>query len=107
MRRLRGEVMTTRRGFFKGLLGATAAAAPAVLGGYTLGIDKAASGEDYSAFNFTCSCGKGLAARVPKEIGEKISLACECGLKWELEWTGGNFKTKMLNQKPEDRLYIN
>jgi hypothetical protein len=82
-----------------------AAAAPVALAGYTIGIDKD-SGDDYSAFNFTCSCGNGLVARVPKEVGGKVLLNCDCGLQWDMEWTGGGFKTKMLNQRPEDRLYI-
>jgi len=81
-----------------------AAAAPAALAGYRIGVDKA-SGKDFSAFNFTCSCGNGIVAKVPSEVGEKISLDCPCGLDWELEWAGDRFKTKMLNPKPEDQAF--
>jgi hypothetical protein len=83
--------MTTRRGFFGSLLGAAS----------LIGLDTS-KGEDRTAFNFTCACGNGLCAEVPKEVGEKLSLDCECGLKWDLEWTGENFKTRMHNPDREN-----
>jgi hypothetical protein len=90
--------MTTRRGFFKSMFGATAAVVPTALGGYVIGVD-VAKGEDRTAFNFTCACGEGFCAEVPKEVGEKINFDCTCGVRWELEWMGGSFKTKMRNRK--------
>ena len=83
---------TSRRGFLglfsKGSVGAAAAA--------FIGVDKASAGkESVGAFNFVCSCGAGLAAEVPKEVGTHVSLTClECKTAWDFEWMGDHFKTR-------------
>ena len=83
----------TRRGFL-GLLG-RGSVAGAVLGagGYAVGIDKGV-GKDKTMFNFTCTCGKGIVAEVPKNIGAFFRSECECGTVWELEWMGDSFRTR-------------
>lgn len=83
---------TTRRGFFglfsKGAAGALAA-------GMTIGVDHAAKAEDKTVFNFTCSCGDGLAGNVPKEVGESLRLTCAgCEMVWQFTWAGDHFKTR-------------
>ena len=87
--------MPTRRGFLNWIVGG--AAASAALGAHAMGIDTSPDAGDRTAFNFTCACGEGMCAEVPKEVGEKITFDCKCGTSWELEWTGKNFKTKMQN----------
>jgi hypothetical protein len=82
-----------------------AAVAVVPVGGYAMGVDTG-TGEDRSAFNFTCACGNGLCANVPKEVGEKLKFNCTCGVQWELEWTGENFKTKMRNPGGENAAEI-
>lgn len=89
-----------RRGFLSGLLKAGAVAPVAAVG-----MDIAKPSTDHAAFNFTCSCGNGLVAKVPEEVGQSVTLDCNgCGLLWSLEWTGGSFKTKMMNPREELRL---
>lgn len=90
--------MATRRGFLKflgkgGLAGVSLAAPVA---GYTLDVDK---GKDVNAFNFTCTCGEGMVAKVPKER-VKIEMKCECGNVWSMEWAGDHFKTKLMRHGP-------
>ena len=51
------------------------------------------------AFNFTCVCGRGLCAEVPRKVGDKIRFDCECDASWELEWMNDHFDTRMLNLK--------
>ena len=92
--------MKTRRGFLNWIVGG--AAASAVLGAHARGVDVAEDEGDRTAFNFTCACGEGMCAEVPKEVGGKLTLDCTCGIQWELEWTGENFKTKMRNPNAEN-----
>lgn len=86
--------MTTRRGFFRSILGAGAVVA---------GVDIGKSGGSSTAFNFTCSCGRGIIAHVPEqEGGDPVNISCECGIDWELEWAGDRFKTRIANRKVEE-----
>ena len=88
--------MTSRRGFLRGLVGA----APAVLGGVTVGVDTA-KGEDKTVFNFVCPCGANLVAAVPHREGAYVKIDCICGANLDLEWCGDHFKTKMRGNEHE------
>jgi hypothetical protein len=49
------------------------------------------------AYQFSCACGSGIVARVPK-VGFKFFHQCpDCGTGWDMEWTGGGFQTRMVN----------
>lgn len=83
----------TRRGFL-GLLGKGSVAGVVLGAGYVGGIDKGEPGGDRGMFNFDCTCGEGLAAEIPKEIGTVLEFDCTCGTKWTMTWMGDQFKTK-------------
>jgi hypothetical protein len=78
---------TTRRGFLKILGTAPLSALPMA------GTKAEATG---TAFRFTCSCGGEVIASVPKHIGQHVEADCDgCGLKYDLEWRGDHFRTRM------------
>ncbi len=90
---------TTRRNFL-GLMG-KGSLAGAVIGsaGYLAGAD-VSHGDNKTALNFTCSCGEGLIAPIPRDIGDFVGFNCKCGVVWKLEWTGDGFKVASSMPKP-------
>ena len=88
---------TTRRGFLK-LLGSSGAVIVPTAAGHVIGVELA-SGPDRTAFNFSCSCGRGHVAEVPKEIDTQLTVDCECGMRWRLTWKGDHFQTRCFNRK--------
>lgn len=82
-----------RRGFLKALgKGTVVGAAMATPAAYAGGMDLAKSGtKDQKVFNFTCECGRSHMAPVPAEIGDVVTVECECGQGIRLRWNGGSF----------------
>ena len=48
------------------------------------------------AFQFSCACGEGIVARIPK-VGQELNHVCSCGTGWDMKWTGVQFETRMVN----------
>ena len=92
--------MTTRRGFLR-LLGLGSVAGVAATAKYTIGMDKAASGGEKTAFNFMCPCGESMIAEVPKEKGQTKDVSCRCGENYLLTWHGDHFSVKLRDRNSE------
>lgn len=86
---------TSRRGFLKFLgKGSAVGAVLAVpASSYAIGVDMAATGEDFTAFNFVCFCDRNLIAKVPKNVGDVVEIKCGCGTQYRMRWEGDHFQT--------------
>ena len=86
---------TSRRGFLK-FLGKGGAVALAVPGtAYAVGVDTSTKQEptESLAFNFICACNRSLIAEVPKAVGDRVSVKCDCGRELNMSWEGDHFQT--------------
>ena len=79
----------TRRGLIKALGGA---AATLGLAGKVAEAKEPNAGENYT---YTCYCGLGLVAKIPKNVGDATQIDCHCGLRSTLTWRGDHFDLRV------------